>query len=266
MKRMTRSISTLMALFISAQILTACGVAGSGGTTPVTTKPTTTTGSSTAPSTTAPAGKLTFKYDFSKGDHGWTTGYSDYSTGMESGIEFESGIAPLPDELKPLGQAYHISTRNISDDVFMFLKKQLGKADGIVPNRTYKANIEISFATNAFSGSVGIGGSPAESVFVKVGGAPLEPKAESSNDYVGLNLDKGAQNGGGRYAVQIGNVAKTDGSEDNRYAIKTLSNESQALTITSDANGELWIFVGTDSGFEGTTTLYYTSIDITLSE
>lgn len=124
------------------------------------------------------------------------------------------------------------------------------------------------FATNAFAGSFGIGGSPAESVFVKVGGAPQEPLSVPSpslgEGYMGLNLDKGNQNGGGRQAVQIGNVAKTDGREDDRYAMKTLSNTSEPLTVNSDANGELWIFVGTDSGFEGTTTLYYTSINVTL--
>jgi hypothetical protein len=33
----------------------------------------------------------------------------------------------------------------------------------------------------------------------------------------------------------------------------------------SNANGELWLIIGTDSGFAGTTTLYYTKVNVVFS-
>jgi hypothetical protein len=37
------------------------------------------------------------------------------------------------------------------------------------------------------------------------------------------------------------------------------------FTITTDANGEVWVCIGTDSGFEATTTLYYNQITLTFN-
>ena len=65
----------------------------------------------------------------------------------------------------------------------------------------------------------------------------------------------------------IGNVAKESGGDDDyTYMLKTLDNNERPLAMTADAAGNLWVFVGTDSGFEGKTTLYYTSIEIILEK
>ena len=37
------------------------------------------------------------------------------------------------------------------------------------------------------------------------------------------------------------------------------------LTAGSDENGTLWLFVGTDPGYEGFTTQYIDSLDVTLT-
>ncbi|MCD4693477.1 MAG: T9SS type A sorting domain-containing protein, partial [Calditrichales bacterium] len=41
------------------------------------------------------------------------------------------------------------------------------------------------------------------------------------------------------------------------------NNISHPFPITTDAGGEVWLIIGTDSGFEATTTLYYNKIDVT---
>ncbi len=78
-------------------------------------------------------------------------------------------------------------------------------------------------------------------------------------------MDKGSQNDDGAHALRIGNVAKESG-DDESYALKNLDNMEQPLRATADAQGNLWVFVGTDSGFEGKTTLYYTGINIILEK
>jgi hypothetical protein len=37
------------------------------------------------------------------------------------------------------------------------------------------------------------------------------------------------------------------------------------LSVKSSASGDLWLLVGTDSGFEGQTELYYQRIDVHLA-
>ena len=79
-----------------------------------------------------------------------------------------------------------------------------------------------------------------------------------------MDIDKGQQANGGSEAVLLGDFAnsKDCASADFSYELKELSNlELPAFNITTDGNGNAWLLVGTDSGFEGTTTIYYTEIE-----
>ncbi len=50
---------------------------------------------------------------------------------------------------------------------------------------------------------------------------------------------------------------------DFAWALKTLTH--QGFEVTTGDDGGLWLIVGTDSGFEGETRLYYTTIEVTLT-
>ena len=62
----------------------------------------------------------------------------------------------------------------------------------------------------------------------------------------------------------IGNVANADVIDD-EYRIKMLASEPQFLIVETDGDGRVWLIVGTDSGFEGLTRLYYDRISFTLT-
>ena len=80
-----------------------------------------------------------------------------------------------------------------------------------------------------------------------------------------MNLDKGNQATGGSDAIVVGNIANglTDCANP-VYTMKTLQNTQDTSTAKTDSRGTIWAMVGTDSGFEGTTALYYTKIVVTL--
>ncbi len=59
--------------------------------------------------------------------------------------------------------------------------------------------------------------------------------------------------------VVIGNVSHPDGVGD-EHKINMPTNSVAPLQVSSDADGKIWLIVGTDSGFEGLTALYYTRI------
>lgn len=44
------------------------------------------------------------------------------------------------------------------------------------------------------------------------------------------------------------------------------NNSANAFRITTNNNGEAWVIIGTDSGYKGTTTLYYTSVDVLFNQ
>ncbi|GAB2787742.1 hypothetical protein GCM10027275_35750 [Rhabdobacter roseus] len=199
--------------------------------------------------------------DFEAGADGWTGQYAEYGTEQgEDIMEFKFARTTLPEPLDTTKRALRIQSHNRSDDVFMYLKR---KVTGLDPNRTYSLTMEVDFATNAPEGSVGIGGSPANSVYMKAGASPNEPvKTLDANDFYVVNIDKGQQATGGTEMVVIGDIS--NGEDEPVYTLVKRNNFTEPVSVKPNTRGEIWLCVGTDSGFEGLTVLYYDRIKATL--
>ena len=208
-------------------------------------------------------GSIELKYDFSDNAEGWTGDFADLPVNYEQD-SYQLGFGYTDSPLS--GKALMISSMNRSDDIFMYIKKQLTAADGLSPNTTYIVTLKVKFATDAPAGAMGVGGAPGEAVYVKVGASAIEPVPVNDSGFYNLSVDKGQQSMGGYNAVVVGNVAKVVNDDFETYEIKSLDNADNPVAVTTDAEGNLWIFAGTDSGFEGLTTLYYTEVEVTLTE
>ncbi len=201
--------------------------------------------------------ELTF--DFSGGAAGWTGDFADYPVGEAESYELDYKISTLPAPLDENEAAFVLTGTNMSDDLFMFMKKRI---TGLEPNTTYNADFTVEFASDVPDGTPGIGGSPGESVFIKAGATQVEPvPVEDDMDYYRMNIDKGNQSQGGSDMVVIGDFSND--TDEEVYVLKNVSTETP-LTVTTSQNGELWLIVGSDSGFEGNTTIYYNFIGVNL--
>ena len=203
-----------------------------------------------------------YAFSFENDAEGWVVDFADLPVDAPQDLyELDGGHRPLPEGLE--GSGICVQGHNRSDDLFMFLKRQVG---GLRPDAEYAVSVSVDLATSVPPGLVGIGGSPGESVYVKAGASPVEPVTyEDDIGHLRLNIDKGNQSRGGEAMVVLGDITHPDAARD-AYAIKTLTNAEQPLTVTTDGEGRLWLIVGTDSGFEGFTTLYYARIAYTLTE
>jgi len=207
------------------------------------------------------------EFDFRHDAQGWGADFAEYAPEMED-MQLEAGIRPLPSELKIEGTGYYLQGVNHSDDLFMFLKRRLGSDDGVVPGQEYRIKFTIVFASNAPSGAVGIGGSPGESVYLKAGASTVEPEVYLDPDtgYYIMNIDKGSGNGeGGKAASVIGHIANGLSAEENPRYVSLKRQHEHEYTVTASPDGELWLLIGTDSGFEGLTGIYYQRIAVTLT-
>ncbi len=218
---------------------------------------------------TVVAQTIEFDYDFHRGTLGWTAGFADYPPNIGTGYELDARLRYMPRKLTRLPKrGFYLQGHNRSDDLFMFLKRRLTSGDGIVAGQTYRIEYVITLASNAASGCVGIGGAPGESVFLKAGASPIEPLAVlQSNGYLRMNVDIGNQSQGGTAASAAGNVANGIACEQASpyYPFAIIQRAHQHTTnVTANTNGEVWLLVGTDSGFEGLTRLYYQSIRVKL--
>jgi hypothetical protein len=204
--------------------------------------------------------------DFHYGSHGWLPGFTDYSLRIGD-LRMLAEIRGLPDEINPSRSGYYIQSMNRSDDVFMFLKKHVDASAGLEPDRAYRVSFDIRFASNAPSGCFGIGGAPGESVYLKAGAAVDEPLAllDLSGD-IRLSADKGQQANGGRDAGVVGNIANGTPCEGSSFPyVRVRKQYAHPGEIRTDARGSMWLFLGTDSGFEGLTGLYVESVTVRIN-
>lgn len=196
--------------------------------------------------------------NFNDGAQNWAAGFSDYPVADAEIYELETGLTSLPGGSSE--QGFRTKSINRSDDIFMYLKHQVTSLEA---NQRYVLHGSFTFWSNAGVGCTGIGGAPGESVFVKIGASELEPEQV---DYF-LNLDKGNQSQPGSDAIVVGNVAAEDadcfGSSFGEKTIEVIIDEG--FEVQSSVDGHLWIFIGTDSGYEGLTDLYYQNIELSLT-
>jgi hypothetical protein len=210
---------------------------------------------------------LVVLFDFSTGSQGWLPDFTDYPLEIAD-LDRLAEIRKLPKEVHNAGNGYYLQGDNHSDDLFMYLKKPLVATDGIQPNQAYDITFRIEFASNAPEACSGIGGAPGESVYLKLGASTVEPVPILENFNVLINVDKGFQSASGRDAQVVSNIANglhtpCDQPQLWRYVLLRRSLHFPH-PVKSDSNGALWIFLGTDSGFEGLTGVYYHKIAATL--
>jgi hypothetical protein len=218
------------------------------------------------------ASPVSKSFDFRNGALGWQAGFADYppATDKDDLYELRAEIRSLPPELGLNGTGFYIQGSNRSDDLFMFIKRRLDSADGIVAGQTYQITFTLVFASNAPSGCGGIGGPPGEGVTLKAGASPAEPialfDASPLPSSLRMNVDKGNQSQGGIAASTTGNIANGRPCDLGPYPFVSIQRTHQHTSlVNANSKGELWLLVGTDSGFEGFTSLYYQRIDVTLT-
>ena len=221
------------------------------------------------------ASPVTKSFDFRNGALGWQAGFSDYppATDKNGFYELLAEMRSLPPELSASGTGFYVQGNNHSDDLFMFLKRRLDSSDGIVAGQTYQITFTLVFASSAPSGCAGVGGPPGEGVFLKAGASPAEPLAlltpTSSDPRVSpnlrMNVDKSNQGQSGIAASVTGNIANGRPCDAGPYPYVSIQRTHQHTSLANaNSKGELWLLVGTDSGFEGITGLYFQRIDVSL--
>jgi hypothetical protein len=209
---------------------------------------------------------ISYTFDFNNSGNDWVAGFSDYPSTPDTAASFDLKFerTDLPDKS---AKAVMQSGNNHSDDLFMYMKRKL---TGLDANKQYTMTFEVEFASDAKEGSAGAGGSPGDNVYLKVGATPIEPNTVVESDAYVMNIDKGNQSKSGKDMIVIGNIAVPANSTGfviaNRSNAPVTSNiYSTPVVASTNSSGELWLIVGTDSGYEGVTTIYYTKITAVLS-
>ncbi|MEM0962129.1 MAG: hypothetical protein AAGK21_06250 [Bacteroidota bacterium] len=210
-------------------------------------------------------------FSFATSAEGWTADIADYDDDMLQEIGFVFEHRPSPDGFQGSDGALYLRGKNVSDDLLMYAKRRVS---GLVPGATYVLSGSVVIGTPYGAGCDGPGGPPGEAVVVKLGASSAEPTTvPATRDGTAgnvLSIDIGGQNLQSRGAdgISIGDVAADGGtcSGDGPSVPKTLMILDGQLTVDADSDGQVWLLVGTDSGYEDVTSIYIDTIDIVLTQ
>jgi len=75
--------------------------------------------------------------------------FADYDEGEEQKYDLTADVRALPAAAGVAGRGYYLHGIDFSDDLMMLLKRRLGPADGIEPNRTYRLIFQIDMVSGA---------------------------------------------------------------------------------------------------------------------
>ena len=217
---------------------------------------------------TDPNGTVTLTYEFENGSDGWAAEVSDYTSATRpEDVVVATGVQP-PGIADDSG-FIHLAATNRSDDLFQFLLRQIGPEADLKPETAYRIAFDITGYSNAPSNCAGIGGAPGESVWLKVGASTVKPQPVDEDGSTRLNVDKGGQSEGGENAEVAGNLANgipcEHALENNRPYEEVNWSESLPDSFFADQDGNIWLFVGIESGFEGRSDLYYDRVEVSLT-
>jgi hypothetical protein len=201
-------------------------------------------------------------YFFKDSTSGWTGDFADYPQDT-TGYHLHFGLDTLPFKINTdsTKKALRISGISGEDGLFMFIKK---KVSGLRANTTYELLFNVRVASNVPLGVVD-GATPGEGVYVKVGGTTYEPNKQLVDGVYSMNLDKGGESEDGGDMIVVGHIGVATTTTD--YAVIVRNNNlTRGVFVRTDERGELWVIVGTDSLYEGETTLYYTQVDVLFNQ
>jgi hypothetical protein len=199
-------------------------------------------------------GSLGYDFHFSRGPQGRMELFADYPANDEAIFGLVADYRPLREPLDTSQSALYIAGTNRSDDLWMQYKTEVA----LPADTTFKVSFDVEIATNVPSGCGGVGGAPGEGVTVKAGVSLIEPDRElDAAGWWRMNVDKGSQTQAGEDAVVIGDLATS-----RPWGVGLLGSHTRLggppMTFTTDSTGRAWLFVGTDSGFESRSAVYYT--------
>ena len=177
------------------------------------------------------------------------------------------GVFPMPDGIE--GSGFLVQSTNRSDDIDMYIVKELGPDDGVAPDTTYEVSfVELALAGDAPVGALGVGGAPELHIEgLATAGDPI-PFVVDQFDHVrhppGVMPDVGE-----RLPLGSNGACLADGAVSDRDLLpcppapaRTLFELSEftpegSVTVTTGADGRFWVMVGGHSGFEGFSAIYY---------
>jgi len=214
---------------------------------------------------TTGSSSVTLNFDFTNpsqpiGD-GWNAEVADVPGDRVADVHLVSGFHALP---APWAAYTGIEQGGTSVDGSLFVYHKKWISTTWSSGTKFTVRLSMTTMSNLASGCTT---GPGTAVYLKAGISGDEPVATADNSgMLRLNLDKGTATSGGRF-VHFGDI--TNGvagcPSEMSWTYREFGEQNQPEALTIDADGGFWIFIGTQSTYDGSHDLYLLGITLVLT-
>jgi hypothetical protein len=198
-----------------------------------------------------------YLFDFSTGQNEWEADFADYPVDSAKGAQYQlsATYTARPDNLGTGVSAMMLTGNNQGEKLFMYMKR---KVTGLQPDVNYTVIFDIELASELPAKGLG------KDVLLKAGATYSEPKTMIDNGNYVLNIDKGELNDRGEDMIPLGNIG-TDGTKDFQLITRSNGETPGPFIAKTNSKGEMWLLIGTETTFQGVTTVYYSRVNVVVS-
>jgi hypothetical protein len=204
--------------------------------------------------------RSTLVFDMNVHGQEWLFGGADFPAAQSGAVGIVGDLRALPAPFNTATNALYLKGTNVGGDLFMFGKKYFSGLDG---NTSYDVTLETEFAT-AYDGGCTTGPGPV--TFIKMGVTGTEPLASADQQGIlRFNFDKGTGSSGGDF-VSGGDIRNSNSGcpSPGTYNGRVTPLRNQTFTLTTDPNGGIWLWVGTQSSFVGEHEIFIIAMRLTI--
>jgi hypothetical protein len=194
---------------------------------------------------------LLTSFDFESGSQQWEGGYSDFPVDYADSINFkmntdyvENAFA-MADAIEGLSSGINVQADNPHGDLFYYFTR---KIFGLSANTVYQLDFEFLVYAQLVDKPEKLS---SNELYLKLGAVNYEPQLEevvwrNNLQYKTLNVKKGELNSdGGADMLNVGSIKDFTSEVPEIISGNTFDTNFE---VKSNADGEIWILVGADSG------------------
>lgn len=212
-------------------------------------------------STEAPSGvPIDFEFTVAGAADGWILDAADFPVDRAAEVNAVGDQRALPAEISTTFLGLYQSATNVSGDLFVFHKRFF-----TAPPGTYKVWGLVQWVSNA-QGECITG--PGPEVIMKGGASPIEPLAiPDAQGIYRMNINKGTLSTGGDF-IQFPDIRNglAGCAVPGVWGARSTALFSQNVDLTVGDSGGFWMFLGTQSSFDGRHELFFTHFRLVLEK
>lgn len=202
-------------------------------------------------------------FNFQESSNGWIGGFAGYPLSDSAIFQLDTGHVEVPNGTFQgifNENAYRLSGKSANEQLFFFFKREI---EGLEPSTTYSLTFNYRIGFEVLTDSLDT--LDGQNLYLRAGAVTQEPvPIENNEGILELELDAGTGTSDGNDMIYLGRVEI--GETQFVRQVFLVESMEDAIEVTTDSEGKLWIVLGIDSEVTESVNVFYSGVAVYYDE